>query len=181
VPLPTVLDNLIAEGAIPPVVAVLPASLDNETRSRELHMHEPFVAFLVDDLLPWARERISFTSDPSRVLAVGSSLGGLTAAFCGLKRSDVFGLVLSQSGAFQRGLPNEFAAAERLALRFALDVGAFETMSFERMPSIYHANLHMRDVLVAKGYDVSFVEYPGGHDYLCWRETVADGLIALLA
>lgn len=180
VPLPTVLDNLIAENAIPPVVAVLPASLDNTTRMRELQRDEPFVAFLTDELLPWARERLSFTADPARTVAMGASLGGLTAAFCGLQRPDVFGLVLSQSGAFQRGLADVFARADRLPLRFALDVGVYETAPYERMPSLYHSNLHLRDVLIAKGYDVSFVEYQGGHDYLSWRETVADGLIALL-
>jgi len=181
VPLPTVLDNLIADGAIPPVVAVLPASLDNETRLRELNQDEPFVAFLVDELLPWARERLSFTDDPSRTVVAGSSLGGLTAAFCGLRRPDLFGLVLSQSGSFQRGLPEEFVAADRLPLRFALDVGRYETVPYEQYAALYHANLHMRDVLVAKGYDVSFLVYPGGHDYFWWRETIADGLIALLA
>ena len=31
-----------------------------------------------------------------------------------------------------------------------------------------------------QGYDVSFRAFPGGHDYFWWRETVADGLIALL-
>ncbi|MGH2481161.1 MAG: enterochelin esterase domain-containing protein, partial [Ktedonobacteraceae bacterium] len=36
VPTPTILDNLIAEGKIPPLVAVLPDSLDQKTRSREL-------------------------------------------------------------------------------------------------------------------------------------------------
>ncbi|HEV2592245.1 MAG TPA: alpha/beta hydrolase-fold protein [Gaiellaceae bacterium] len=178
--LPTVLDNLIAERAIPPVVAVLPTSLDNETRHRELMQDEPFLEFLVRELIPWAHERLSFADDPARTVVAGASLGGLQAAFCGLKRSDVFGLVLSQSGSFQRGLPEAFAAAERLPLRFALDVGRFETSPLERYSSLYHANLHMRDVLVAKGYDVTFREYPTGHDFFWWGETIADGLISLL-
>lgn len=180
VPLPTVLDNLIAEGAIPPIVAVLPDSLDNETRTRELRLHEPFVEFVTAELIPWAHDRLSFADDPTQTVAAGSSLGGLTAAFCGFRRPDVFGLVLSQSGAFQRGLPEDFARADRLPLRFYLDAGTLELTQFERFPSLYHANLHMRDVLIAKGYDVSFQEFPGGHDYLCWRETIADGLVALL-
>jgi enterochelin esterase family protein len=180
VPLPTVLDNLIADSAIPPVVAVLADSVDNETRTRELQRHEPFVEFLTAELLPWAHDRLSFADDPAQTVAAGASLGGLTAAFCGFRRPDVFGLVLSQSGAFQRGLPEDFARADRLPLRLYLDVGTLETTPFEQFASLYHANLHMRDVLIAKGYDVSFQEFPGGHDYLWWRETVADGLVALL-
>jgi enterochelin esterase-like enzyme len=180
VPLPTVLDNLIADGAIPPVVAVLPDSLDTETRTRELTLHDPFVEFLTEELVPWAHERLSFDDDPSRTVAAGSSLGGLTAAFCGLRRPDVFGLVLSQSGAFQRGLPAELARTDRLPLRFALDVGRLETASLAQFSALYHANVHLHDVLVAKGYDVTFRAFPGGHDYFWWRETIADGLISLL-
>jgi enterochelin esterase-like enzyme len=160
---------------------VLPDSLDSATRARELNQHEPFLEFLADELLPWARERLSFEDDPARTVVAGSSLGGLAAAFCGLRRPDLFGLVLSQSGAFQRGLPADFARTDRLPLRFALDVGVLETTPFEQFASLYHANLHMRDVLVAKGYEISFREFPGGHDYLWWRETIADGLITLLA
>jgi enterochelin esterase family protein len=180
VPLPTVLDNLIAEGAIPPVVAVLPDSLDQETRMRELFLHEPFVDFLTDELLPWARERLSFADDPAQTVVAGSSAGGLTAAYAALRRPDVFGLVLSQSGAFQRGLPEEFARAERVRVRFYLDAGSLETVVFGELTSLLHANRHLRDVLIAKGYDVTYREFAGGHDYLWWRETIADGLIALL-
>ena len=35
-------------------------------------------------------------------------------------------------------------------------------------------------MLRAKGYEVRFKEFEGGHDYLSWRGTLTDGLIALL-
>jgi enterochelin esterase family protein len=177
VPLPTVLDNLIAAGRIPPVVAVLPDSLDAETRTREMAMHEPFVRFIAEELLPWAHARLSIERDPALTVLAGSSLGGLAAAFCGLRRPDLFGLVLSQSGAYQFvefGCPSLFAIEERVPLRFYLDAGLFE-----RRQCL--ANLHMRNVLVAKGYGVDYRNFPGGHDYFWWRETVADGLISLFA
>lgn len=176
VPLPTVLDNLIAAGQIPPVVVVLPDSLDSETRTREMSLHEPFVEFVAEELLPWAHARLSIERDPARTMVAGSSLGGLAAAFCALRRPDLFGLVLSQSGAYQfvdYAAPARFAVEERVSLRFYLDVGSFERMQVT-------ANLHMRDVLVAKGYDVDYRTFPGGHDYFWWRETIADGLISLL-
>jgi hypothetical protein len=39
--------------------------------------------------------------------------------------------------------------------------------------------LPRRDDLRATGYDVAYQEYPGGHDFFSWGETIADGLVAL--
>jgi len=38
----------------------------------------------------------------------------------------------------------------------------------------------MRDVLLNKGYSVAYENFPSGHDYLGWSETLATGLIALI-
>jgi hypothetical protein len=37
-----------------------------------------------------------------------------------------------------------------------------------------------RTVLRARGYAVRYAEFCGGHHFLCWRGTLADGLLALL-
>jgi enterochelin esterase family protein len=34
-------------------------------------------------------------------------------------------------------------------------------------------------VLTAKGCDVAYSEYAGGHDYVCWRSSLAEGLLEL--
>ena len=41
------------------------------------------------------------------------------------------------------------------------------------------ANRHLRDVLEAKGYQVTFAEYSGNHDYLPWRDSLGEGLMVV--
>lgn len=188
VPTPTILDNLIAEGKIPPLVAVLPDSLGQKTRSRELPCYEPFVEYLKQELLPWVHAHYHVTSDPKRTIAAGSSYGGLGAAFVGFKAPEVFGNVLSQSGTFrwnpregegvrdlneEAWLIRQFVTSPKLPLRLYLEVGLLERSGTEDMVVM---NRRMRDVLEAKGYDVAYSEYNGGHDYTCWRGSLADGL-----
>ena len=189
IPTPTILDNLLAERRIPPLVAVM---VDNApgARDRELGCYEPFVDFLTQELLPWVRRRYHVTGDPAWSTIGGSSRGGLTAAFTGLRRPDLFGNVLCQSGAFMWAPPGDpepgwlvcqFADHARLPLRFYVDVGRLEVWpSPDDGPSTRVANQHMRDVLHAKGYPVHYAEFGGGHDYTCWEGTLPDGLLFLL-
>jgi enterochelin esterase-like enzyme len=109
----------------------------------------------------------------------------LTAAYVAEQRPDVFGKVLSQSGAFWRPRPEEQSSAEgwlpgKLAARkptpigYYLEVGRFEAIG------MVEGNRRMRDVLRARGNAVIYREYNGGHDHANWRISVGDGLAALL-
>ena len=41
-------------------------------------------------------------------------------------------------------------------------------------------NRQIRDVPLAKGYEVHYQQFVGGHNYVSWRGTFADGLLALV-
>ena len=66
-----------------------------------------------------------------------------------------------------------------LPIRFSLEAGLLEDLE-HGPPDQLAANRHLRDVLRAKGYCVRYGEFNGGHDYLCWRGALADGMVALL-
>ncbi|WP_406213672.1 enterochelin esterase [Streptomyces decoyicus] len=176
------LDNLIADGRIPPLAAVLPESVDAGTRWAEMTCRPEFVAFLTDELLPWAAGRLPVTDDPTRTVVAGQSLGGLTAAYAAYAAPHRFGNVLAQSGSFwwpegpeAEWLTGRLAAAPRLPVRFWLSFGEQEWVALP-------AARRLRDTLAAAGYeDAVYREFNGGHDYLCWRTELADGLVGLLS
>ncbi|MFH8750744.1 enterochelin esterase [Streptomyces rimosus] len=175
------LDNLIADGRIPPLVALLPESLGADARWAEMTCDPRFAGFLADELLPWAAADLPLTADPARTVVAGQSLGGLAAAYTAVTAPGRFGCVLAQSGSFwwpngpgAQWLTDRIAVSPRLPVRFRLSAGEQEWVALP-------ANRRLRDTLAAKGYeDAVYREYNGGHDYLCWRTELADGLCALL-
>jgi len=195
IPTPTILDNLISEARIPSVVALLVGNAPG-ARDRELPCNREFAGVLVSELLPWAHRLYNFTTDPRQTVVAGSSFGGLAAACAGLWFPGTFGSVLAQSGSFHWTPPSgsdttdsssehnwvarQFISSPKKALRFYLDAGSAEFDASARENSILSSTRTLRDVLRAKGYEVHFQEFAGGHDYLGWRGTLADGLIALM-
>ena len=187
IPLPTILDNLLADGKLPPVVAAIVAN--QGTRNRDLPGSLPFADFLATELVPRMRADYHAGLTPAQTLVTGSSFGGLASTFAALHHSDVIGLVLSNSGSYQyrmgaidhdvaewsedNMLLHDFVTSPKLPIRFYMDCGTFEG-------DLRDHNRHLRDVLLAKGYDVTYREFSGIHDYNNWKRTISDGLIALL-
>ena len=188
VPGPTILDNLIAKHRIAPIVAVFVASADDQ-RDAELGANERYVEFLATELVPWVRSRYRIASSPAGNVVAGSSLGGFAAAFVAFRHPELFGNVLSQSGAFMFSAPGEsrperFArnieATPRREVKFYLEAGIYEVGRAENGVDLLTSNRHLRDALRGKGYRVTYDEFAGGHSDLNWRTGYAKGLLALV-
>jgi len=190
-PVPTIVDNMIADGRIPPLIVVLVGQSPQPGRNIELSNNQPFLDFVANELLPQVRQRWHATADPGQTIVTGSSIGGLAAAYFAFRRFDVFGNVLSQSGAFWPGktrsdpnhewLTQQFESSPKLPIRFVLQVGLLERGPTPgNGPSILETNRHLRDVLKRKGYEVHYSEIAGGHEPLSWRGGISDGLLQLI-
>ena len=190
VPTPAILDYLIHDGKIPPVVALFVGNASPGARDTELNCSHAWGDFLVKEAIPWIDSSQHVRTGPSGALIAGSSMGGLAAACAAVDHSEVFGKVIAQSGSFYRApsgeepesLARRLARSKRLPLDFYLEIGLLETAPVpSRDPSMLTASRHMRDVLVAKGYHVEFHDRFSGHEHVAWRATLSDGLTALLS
>jgi enterochelin esterase-like enzyme len=189
IPVPTMLDNLVAAKRIAPMVAVFVASSD-EQRNTELNQNEHFAEFLATELMPWVRARYAIASSPKRNVIAGSSMGGLAAAFFANRHPELFANVLSQSGAFMFAAPGEqspehlkrdIESSPQRDIAYYLEAGIYEQGRLdEGGVDLVASNRHLRDALRTKGNRVTYDEYAGGHDDLSWRSGFPNGLIALL-
>ncbi|HEX5746225.1 MAG TPA: alpha/beta hydrolase-fold protein [Archangium sp.] len=173
--LPSIVDNLIAQGRIRPLALAMVAN-GGPARTVEYACSEATLAFLLDKVLPLARGELNLldeTREPGAHAVLGSSLGGLIALYTGLRAPHVFGRVLSQSGAFSVW-NRDFVvfdlarSAPSRPLDVWLDCGHFE--------ALVEGNERMLPVLRASGHRAEYREYHGGHNYSAWRDNVWRGL-----
>jgi enterochelin esterase-like enzyme len=190
-----ILDRLSAAGTVPACVGVFVDDSRGAERIDELGNRARFTDFLGGELVPWIRQGWNVTSDPRRTTVAGSSAGGLAAAFVAFQRPDLFGNVLSQSGAFWRGaeasndppyewLTEQYANSPKKDIRFVLEVGELESKGAlgGAASSILETNRRLRDVLKKKGYDVTYAEVPRGtHSVESWKERLPGALAAVEA
>ncbi len=171
--MPTVLDNLIADGKIEPVMAVFIDPRDPQTgenrRQDEFLGNPAYTAFIAEELVPAIDNAYRTDPSPDRRAILGVSYGGVNAAACGLSYPEVFHLVAMQSPAFADDAIYEgYRAADRLPLTLFLSAG---------YPWDFDART-MKEILESKGYPLTYLEVPEGHSWGQWRSQLDDLLIA---
>lgn len=173
-----IVDNLILQKRIRPIGL---AFLQNAGRARmvEYACAETTLAFLMSSVLPLAAQElklIDHEKQPGAHGVLGASMGGLMSVYTSLRLPQVFGQALSQAGAFELWEHETVAMqlvrhAPRPDVKLWLDCG--------RLDFLRETNRRMSALLTEKGYDFTYRENGGAHNYTTWRDHLAPGLEAL--
>lgn len=172
-----VLDNLLADKRIVPLRVVFvdardPSNLSVNRRMQEMSLNEKYLAFFSDELIP----AVEGTSAPSLSGArgiLGTSLGGLTSAYFGFQRPDLFNRIGIQSPAFWYK-PQIFTMAEQhtsKSQQVCMTAGTAYDTSTEAQK--------MKTLLDKQGIHCAYLETPEGHSWGNWKNLLDDILIGL--
>lgn len=181
------LDNLIAAGAIPPLIAALVQTHD---RMGEYSRGRRHARYLVHELLPQLEERYSLSGATEHRILLGASLGAVAALATVLRYPGIFGGVVLQSGTFildearLAGRPHPvFRRVARLLeafrrrpvmhpLRAYISTGELEGLASESQA--------LAELLQTSGVSVKFQSAWDGHHWHNWRDRLRDGLVWVL-
>lgn len=176
--LTAVLDNLIDDGTLRPAIAVFvdprdPQKLANNRRMAEYNMNPKFADFVASELVPAidATYRTSAVADDRLIL--GTSMGGLNAAYFGATKSNVFHRVGIQSPAFKfnQNIYHLYDSPPAAPLKFFMTAGAINDGN---------GGTTMNALFARHGYDFTFTQANEGHSWGNWRAQLAGLLTALV-
>ena len=150
-------------------------------RGVEYACSEATLGVLIEHVLPLARgelDLIDVEAQPGAHGVLGASMGGQMALYAGLRLPHLFGHVLSQSGAFTLGdfdtvVWDLVRHGPVRPLRIWMGVGRYEWL--------LDCNRGMHELLVERGYEVSYQDHSTGHNYPAWRDGLPEALLCLWA
>lgn len=178
----TVLDNLIHNLEIPPMIVALTQSPD---RLKEYGADDRHAAFIADDLLPYMAREYPLIDEPRARGLMGASFGGVATLHTAWRKPGLFGALLLQSGSFafsdlgqhKRGpvfdpvvrFMNEFRQTpNRPAIKMYVSCGIYESLIYE--------NRSLVPLLQRQKIDVRFEEVRDAHNWENWRDRLQNGL-----
>lgn len=169
---PKVLDHLIANKSIPPVIVVFSEPAD---RQEEYSRSPKWRAFIANELVPSVDKRFRTFPTPDHRIILGSSLAAYGAVDLAVAAPSVFGLCAAIAPPVQAATVVSNQAAARAAvvsIKFFVMGGVYDSM-------IDGARL-LRTTLDEYQAPVSYLEVSEGHNTNTFRGHLDDALKALL-
>jgi enterochelin esterase-like enzyme len=169
---PRVLDHLIANKSIPPVIAVFAEPGD---RQEEYSRNPRFRAFVANELVPLVDKRFRTFSAPDHRIILGSSLSAYDAVDLAIEYPSVFGLCAAMAPPAQTAtlIENQAKAqAVVVSIKFFVLGGVYDAM-------IAGAR-GLRTTLDNYSAPVTYLEVSESHNTNTFRAHLDDALRALL-
>jgi len=186
----TILDNLIHQKRIPPIILISLSNGGGDAQGHERgkeydNMNGDYATYIEDEVLPRVEKncKVKLTRDPDGRAAMGSSSGGSCALIMAWFRNDLYHRVLTTSGTFVNQawpfdpkIPNGawdfhetiIPKSDKKPIRIFLSVGDKDLLNPNVMKDNMHdwveANHRMAKVLKEKGYEYQYLFCQGsGH------------------
>jgi len=173
-----IVENLIAENRIRPIALALVKNA-GKAQIVENACADTTLVFLTGTIIPLAQRHLSLLDiqkTPGAFGIMGTSIGGLMALYTSLRLPQIFGKGICQAGAYQ--FWGQDGAVVPLArylpqpdIKLWLDCG--------RMDPLLETNRMMAALLAEKGYNFSYKENGGAHNYATWKNACPEGLESL--
>lgn len=171
-----VLDNLIDQKKIEPVIAVFidhrePVNRANNRRMTELALNNKYLTFFRDEFIPQIEKNYPVSRQPDGRAILGTSMGGLTAAYFAFQSPGLFGLAGIQSPAFwfKPEIYKMCENPENPPVKIYMTSGTVNDTA--------EGARKMRDILDRSTCTYQYQETHQGHSWGNWRDSLDDILI----
>lgn len=169
---PRVLDHLIANKSVPPLIAVFSEPAD---RQEEYSRNPRWRAFVANELVPMVDKRFRTFSAPDQRIILGSSLAAYGAIDLAVEYPSLFGLCAAiappaQTASLIANQPNARRAV--VSIKFFVMGGVYDSM--------IDGARNLRTTLDNYSAPVRYLEVSEGHNTNTFRAHLDDAIAALL-
>ncbi len=171
-----VLDNLIHQQKIEPVITVFvdplnPENTDENRRMDEFGNNEDYLSFYTDELIPKIENNYKVISNAQNRAILGTSLGGLNATYFAFTKPDVFGAAAIQAPAywFREEIYELVRNFEGEQPKLFMTTGTIGDNTEETRL--------MKKIFEEKNYSFEYLEVNEGHSWGAWAAQMDDILL----
>jgi enterochelin esterase-like enzyme len=166
-----ILDNMIAEGRVEPMIVVTPNGTDADWNLSQLLFN------ILDGILPYMEANYNVATDPSRRAFGGLSSGGATTMYALFNHTKKFRYYLPMSAFITRNCRPNYQAHGIEDVKICFGYGWYDSV-FSRCPepqkaTVMSSQLHNIFVDLAEA-KVPFTNHAvyGGHTWTTWRQNM---------
>ena len=163
------LDHMIAKNTIVPLIAVFidtrnPEDMDENKMESEWNGDEKFVDLVSKELVAYIDSKYKTSTDSNKRALLGAGVSGFAVLDIGMQKPFVFGMVAAQSPQIDVPTIRKLGKPEKLPIKFYLSCGTY----YDNLENVQL----LRDVLIHKGYTLSYEEFNGAPTWSIWRTQI---------